>query len=478
MAQVFISYSRKDLPFVEHLAADLKEAGLDVWYDVSRLGGGSRWRVEIENALRNSQFVVVVLSPDSVTSEWVEREFLFASSLGLVIIPLMYRSCVLPLNYVNINYIDVQGSNYAQNFNQLLDGLKVDEDTIRSLPKRSWIGRRSPYAFLIGGVTIILAALLGLPMIREAFSPMPTPTSPPTATPTIAIASRTAAPTVTATPTWEQGKIAYVARNSEKVYFLYTQELSPEGQPRLLLSPDDPVSSRFYAPWFSPDGQKLAFSDLYTGRIFVLDVTRKGVPTLAGKCYSPSFAPDGTRVVCDLNGSEFFHVYDVNTGINVRTLHHGKTGSVLPAWSPDGEEIAFSIIEENGVTSIWKMNIDDGVVTPLASVAGENYAPSWSPDGEWIAYQSTQNSTTSEVWIMRRDGSDKQQVTFSGGGGIWSRGPCFSPDGNWLAFVSNRNGSDGSDFGDVFIVSLLTGDVRQVTDTGGHVLDWRVTWTK
>ena len=37
MAQVFISYSRADLMFVEQLANDLKEAGFDVWYDLSRV---------------------------------------------------------------------------------------------------------------------------------------------------------------------------------------------------------------------------------------------------------------------------------------------------------------------------------------------------------------------------------------------------------------------------------------------------------
>jgi len=40
MSQVFISYSRRDLPFVENLVQDLKRVGLDVWYDLSGLEGG------------------------------------------------------------------------------------------------------------------------------------------------------------------------------------------------------------------------------------------------------------------------------------------------------------------------------------------------------------------------------------------------------------------------------------------------------
>lgn len=179
MAQVFISYSRKDLAFVERLAADLKSAGLDIWYDVSKLGGGSRWRAEIENALHTSQYVVVVLSPDSIKSEWVEREFLYSSDLNLKIIPLMFRSCKLPLNYVNLNYIDVQGDSYKQNFHELLAALDVN-DSIRTTPPLSNVKSSSFHlttahmALIAGG--IVMAALFGLSLMGKMFVPSPTST--------------------------------------------------------------------------------------------------------------------------------------------------------------------------------------------------------------------------------------------------------------------------------------------------------------
>ena len=175
MTQVFISYSRKDIAFVDQLAADLKKAGLDVWYDVSGIAGGDRWRSEIENALRASQFVLVVLSPDAITSEWVEREFLFSSNLKRKIIPLMYRSCELPLNYVDLNFIDVQGDNYGRNFNTLLRTLRVDPSAVNVLPGKVKEPSRKPkylYIALIGGGAIILALLLASPLIRRAFSPV------------------------------------------------------------------------------------------------------------------------------------------------------------------------------------------------------------------------------------------------------------------------------------------------------------------
>ena len=125
MDQVFISYSRKDLTFVEQLALDLKGAGLEVWYDLSRLEGGERWRAEIQNAIKSSQYVIIVLSPDSVESVWVEREFIYSSNLNRKIIPLLYRQCELPLNYLDLNFIDVQGENYHRNFDRILKALNI-----------------------------------------------------------------------------------------------------------------------------------------------------------------------------------------------------------------------------------------------------------------------------------------------------------------------------------------------------------------
>jgi TIR domain/LGFP repeat len=132
VTQVFISYSRKDLTFAEQLASDLRTAGFEVWYDFSRLEGGQRWRIEIQNAIKNSQFVIIILSPDSVESEWVEREFLFSSSLKRKIIPLLYRDCELPLNYLDLNYIDVQGDNYQRKFDKILGALNVAAVTLIS----------------------------------------------------------------------------------------------------------------------------------------------------------------------------------------------------------------------------------------------------------------------------------------------------------------------------------------------------------
>ena len=133
MTQVFISYSRKDLAFVERLAEDLQAAGLDVWYDLSGLDGGTRWGREIQNAIQQSQIFVVVLSPNSIDSEWVEKEFMYANSLKRKIIPLLYQPCETPMWFINLHFIDVQGTNYDRHFWIILKAMGVKPEDMKKV---------------------------------------------------------------------------------------------------------------------------------------------------------------------------------------------------------------------------------------------------------------------------------------------------------------------------------------------------------
>ena len=176
MAQVFISYSRKDLSFVEQLAQDLKRAGLEVWYDLSRLEIGERWSAEITNAIRNSDYVVAVLSPDSVESQWVEREILYAGNLKKRIVPIMVRECELPLNYLNLHCLNVVGENYRNNFNSLMQALHTDPVTLataRRSANQKPVSKRNLSLPLIGCLAVVgLACLAGVIAAAIALPPL------------------------------------------------------------------------------------------------------------------------------------------------------------------------------------------------------------------------------------------------------------------------------------------------------------------
>jgi len=364
--------------------------------------------------------------------------------------------------------------------------------TVEIRPRKNWmiwIG-----AGLIGLLCLAALATVGLAAVRMLGStPGSTPTefvaAPPQvgpapiepSTPTDSFISYTPTvelPTVTpaAVSSWQQGKLVFLSSDNTIPNFIYWLNLANEDEAQLLYAPENPSRIYLLAPWLSPDGNSLIYGNYYDTTIYNLTLDPIGSPRLVGKCQGPTVSPDGGRVICHVEGQNYFPVYDTRTGNLVDRITHGKDGAVWPAWSPDGTEIAFSVLESKKfAASVWKVSVSGGNPTLLAGDANEDYAPSWSPDSEWIAFQSNLTSDNSEVWIMRRDGSERRQITWSGNG-FWSRGPCFSPDGQWLAFVSSQNGSIGADFGEVFIVSLATGEIHQITNTGGRVYDWRVTW--
>jgi uncharacterized protein (TIGR03032 family) len=85
---VFISYAGPDRNIADTLGASLETAEVGVWWD-ARLEAGEPFERQIQRALAEARIVVAVLSPRTLTSEWVRWELSQASRNGLHIVPLL-----------------------------------------------------------------------------------------------------------------------------------------------------------------------------------------------------------------------------------------------------------------------------------------------------------------------------------------------------------------------------------------------------
>ncbi|HEV8394524.1 MAG TPA: toll/interleukin-1 receptor domain-containing protein [Vicinamibacterales bacterium] len=78
MAKIFISHSHKDRAFVHRLARDLRHQKVEVWLDDSELQVGDDFAKKLDEAVAANDFLGVVVSTNSITSEWVHRELRLA----------------------------------------------------------------------------------------------------------------------------------------------------------------------------------------------------------------------------------------------------------------------------------------------------------------------------------------------------------------------------------------------------------------
>lgn len=114
-ARVFVSHSSKDKSFVSVLVGDLEDRGLDVWFDSRELLPGDSLIGGISAGLTDSDYIIIVLSPDSVSSPWVQQELNTAlwrqlSGKGVVVIPILYRQCEIPALLQDRIYADFTNS--------------------------------------------------------------------------------------------------------------------------------------------------------------------------------------------------------------------------------------------------------------------------------------------------------------------------------------------------------------------------------
>jgi YVTN family beta-propeller protein len=91
VADVFLSYSRRDGAFVQRLGSALRERGKEVWVDVEGIRDAEVFREALRRAVESSDGFVFVISPDSVGSSFCVEEVEHAASLNKRIVPIALR---------------------------------------------------------------------------------------------------------------------------------------------------------------------------------------------------------------------------------------------------------------------------------------------------------------------------------------------------------------------------------------------------
>ncbi|MDR5589014.1 toll/interleukin-1 receptor domain-containing protein [Salegentibacter agarivorans] len=120
---VFISYSSKDRDFVEKLSIELVKNRINVWLDKWSMQPGDSLIDKIEEGLTDSSFLLVVLSNNSIQSEWCKKELNAGLMRELdekkvVVIPILLEECKIPLFLKEKLYAD-----FTQDFEEGLQTL-------------------------------------------------------------------------------------------------------------------------------------------------------------------------------------------------------------------------------------------------------------------------------------------------------------------------------------------------------------------
>ncbi|MBN1155235.1 PD40 domain-containing protein [candidate division KSB1 bacterium] len=169
-----------------------------------------------------------------------------------------------------------------------------------------------------------------------------------------------------------------------------------------------------------------------------------------------SWSPDGKKIVfaSKAGDQDALNIVDVKKRKIVDVIKLDLDGIFSPAWSPQGDEIAFMGTKE-GRGDIYAYNVKRNHLRQITNDVFSDLEPSWSPDGETIVFVSDRKQYVStelipddfdvyssdfyshDIYMVKADGSDMIRLTESRAN---ESSPVFSPDGNYLAYTSDESG--------------------------------------
>jgi serine/threonine-protein kinase len=217
-------------------------------------------------------------------------------------------------------------------------------------------------------------------------------------------------------------------------------------------------------PAWSPDGKKLLYSAPSGGRtlgidIWMLDLETPEKPAVnlsqhQGEDTQAAWSPDGKQIAFTnrgANGNDLRQLFLMNSdGTNIQRLSR-EFQEFSPTWSPDQLYLAY-VISASSHYIMYLRTAADGYSSPVKfdtqevlGRQGDVADPAWSPDGDLIAYVRMEGASRN-IYLTRFSDRGSRNIPITQTGRDTE--PAFSSDGQWIAFTSGRDGSK-----DIFVMN-------------------------
>ena len=203
---------------------------------------------------------------------------------------------------------------------------------------------------------------------------------------------------------------SFLQRSTPKILFGLSAE---ERQASALLSFD-----------WSPDGRRLVLvlapKGAAEGRLEIVTVAGNQVTSLGVSGSEVLWSPDGSSIVYLSHGN--LRRYLVATALDVSITDEGTVQSPI-AISPDGTSIAYSAADSQGISHLWIRNL--ALLTRFRPIGLDDPGdhPAWSPDGNKLAFRRI-TSSGPELWVY--------DLTASGSSAYRRAGPLDLAGAAWL----------------------------------------------
>ena len=145
-------------------------------------------------------------------------------------------------------------------------------------------------------------------------------------------------------------------------------------------------------------------------------------------------------------------------GYSPQTVVRSAEPLMSPAWSPDGNRLAYVSFEDKR-SKVYIQNLTDGRRVLLAEFSGINSAPAWSPDGTRLALTLSRDGNA-EIYVMHMDSRALKRLTTDRS---IDTEPSWSPNGQDIIFTSDRAGSP-----QIYRMNASGGSVERLTFDGDY----------